>query len=425
MKKLLILGLFPVFLLSFVSKWYVDLGFRIPYYLLIAAPWCALALPGIFRRKIIVPAGLQLLIFLKCAYLAAIALSFLVLFDGPDPAARQQFTKGFVMAGVDTLIITTILLYLTKLAHPERARVLRLYLGAVACHMVFMVAEAVGMYLFEIDIDILISERIPFWSQSVVTMAQDRFYLVAIGTIYRLSGLTGDPNIAGVSLALALPVISYCYTLKPRVSFVVLALSTLLLIMSTVSNTAIPIAGMLLLALSTRYWRRQKLLVAGIAVPLAIAAIWVIKKQAEALDELVAFKLAGDGTAYTHLTIAKDAMNLWFQHPMGLGLNNFALHSEHISSHNSYVQTVVELGVIGLTATLAWICAGLWLSYQSANAIGTAAMLTLASLAIASNGHDLLFRFEFQLIANVLVAMAIMERWQEPKTRLPSNFGGR
>lgn len=423
MKKSLILGLFPVFLLSFVSKWYVDVGFRIPYYLFLAAPWCALAVPGISRRKIMVPAGLQLLIFLKFAYLAAIALSFLSILDSPDPAASLQFIKGFAMAGIDTLIITTILLFIAKLDQPERMYVLRLYLGAVACHMVYMVTEALSIYLFDIDIDILISERIPFWSQPVVTMAQDQFYLVALGTIYRLSGFTGDPNIAGVSLALIIPVIFYCYALKTRISDFALALWALLLIISTVSNTAIPIAGMILLALSARYWRRRKLLVTGILVSLAIGALLVIKKQAEALDELAAFKLSIDGTTSTHLTIAKDAINLWLQHPLGVGLNNFALHSAHVSAHNSYVQTLVELGILGLLTTLIWVGGCLWLSYRSANTIGTTAILVVAALAIAANGHDLLFRFEFQLITHILVAMAIVERWLDVRSARSSQCG--
>lgn len=417
MKKLLIFGLFPVFLLSFVSKWYVDAGFRIPYYLPVAALWSVLALPSLCGRRTMIPTGLQVLIFLKCVYLAGIALSFLVLLDAPDAAAWLQFTKGFVMAGVDTLLITTILLFLTKLDRLESLHVLKLYLGAVACHMAFMVTEALGMYLWDIDIDILISERIPFWSQSVVTMAADRFYLEAIGTLYRLSGFTGDPNIAGVSLALALPVIFYCYTLKPRMPLVLLALSALFLTLSTVSNTAITIAGLLLLALSARFWRRRKLLVAGIVVPLLIGGAFAVGTQAAALIELAGFKLPADGgTASAHLAIAKDAIELWFQHPLGVGFNNFALHSAHISAHNSYVQTLVELGILGLLAALMWMGGCLWLSYRSANAIGKAAMLAVAALAIAANGHDLLFRFEFQLFANILVGMAVIQRWQDSIT---------
>lgn len=436
MKKLLILGLFPVFLLSFVSKWYIDLGFRIPYYLPVAALWALLVLPSLCGRRTVIPDGLQLLIFSKFTYLAALALSFLALVDVSDSVAQVQFAKGLVMAVIDTLLITAILLFLTKLSWLERVRVLRLYVVAVTCLMAFMVTEALGMYIFRFDINEYISNVIPFWTGSVVSISDDMFAIEPLGVIYRLTGFTGDPNVTGTILALVLPLVFYCHTLRPRVSDTVFILSLLLLIISTVSNTAIAIAGLLLLLQSSYYWNRRKLLVAGIAVSLVLGVLFAMKKEPEALHDLVSFKLSAEGgTASTHLTIAKDALEVWRQHPMGLGFNNFALHSEDISTHNSYVQSVVELGVIGLTTTFVWIGTGLWLSYRSGNAVGMVAMLTLGSLGIAANGHDLLFRFEFQLFANMLVAMAILERCRNPirhrpvilasgKSRTKSFFGG-
>lgn len=373
-----------------------------------------------------IPVGLQLLIFSKLAYLAALALSFLFLIDVSNSVAQRQFAKGFVMALIDTLIITVILLFLTKLNRLERVRVLRLYVVAVTCLMAFMVTEAFGIYILRFDINEHISKLVPLWSGSVVNMEQDVFSIEPLGMLYRLTGLTGDPNVAGVILALLLPLIFYCHTLKPRASNTVFVLSAMLLILSTVSNTAIVIAGLLLLVLSAHTWKRQKLLVSGIVVPLVLGVVFAVKKESEVLNELVSFKLPAEGgTASTHLTIAKDALEVWRQHPMGLGFNNFAVHSEDISTHNSYVQAVVELGVIGLIATLVWICTSLWLSHRSANTIGTAAVWTLVSLAIAANGHDLLFRFEFQLLANMLVAMAVVERWQESKTLQANNFMSR
>ena len=425
MKKLLILGLFPVFLLSLVSKWYIYLGFRIPYYLPVTAFWSLLALPIFCGRRMLIPAGLKLLIFAKFTYLAAIAISFLSLVDVSKSVAQLQFAKGFVMALIDTFLITSILLFLTKLNWLERIKILRLYVLAVTCLMAFMVTEALGIYIFRFDINERISELVPFWSGSVVSMEQDVFSIEALGVLYRLTGFTGDPNNAGVILAVVLPLIFYCHTLRPRVSNTLFVLSVLFLIISTVSNTAIAVAGLFLLVQGTNNWKRRKLLVSGIAVALVLGVLFAVKMKSEALDELVSFKWgAEDGTASTHLTIAKDALEVWRQHPMGLGFNNFAVCSEDVSTHNSYVQAMVELGVIGIIATMFWIGTSLWLSHRSASAIGTVAVWTLVSLGIAANGHDLLYRFEFQLLANVLVAIAVMDRWQESTTLRANNFIG-
>ena len=181
------------------------------------------------------------------------------------------------------------------LSGQQRVRVLRLYLGAVTCLMAFMVAEALGMYTWGIDINVLISEIIPYGPESIVSMDEDVFSIQSLGTLYRLTGLTGDPNVTGVILALALPLAFYCHTLRPQVSYVFFVLGLLLMIVTTVSNTAVAIAGLLLLVLSARYWKHRKLLVASVAVPLVIGVLFVIKKEAEKLHELVSFKLDIEG----------------------------------------------------------------------------------------------------------------------------------
>ena len=267
LNTLLIFGLFPIFLLSFVSKWYLQAGFRIPYYAILVVPWCLLASAKLPIKKINLPKDLRLLLLLQWLYIIGIALCLPTLIYNNDPQAWPQFSKGFIMATFNAIITSTIIIFLAQLNSKDQRLVLQLYFYAIIAHMLYIAAQAIGIYIFQTDLDILISKHIPLWSGTIVSMSEDKFYLAALGTIYRLSGFTGDPNIAGVSMALSLPLTFYFYRQKARFWMVLQILLILLITLATVSNTAIPVSAVLLIALSARSWKRRKLLVAGIAVP--------------------------------------------------------------------------------------------------------------------------------------------------------------
>lgn len=417
MKKILIGWLFLVFVTANISKWYVDLGFRINYYVIVSLIWVTPAVLFLDCTRGGIPRGVRRLILFKAVMVATLLLNLplVLMFSGVE--SWSLLFKGLTMEIINGLLIVVILLFLARLEAREREAVLGLYVAATAVCIGYCLVQAVGGYGLGVDVDSRISQYILLWSREVRT-TENLFGLASVGaTIRRLNGTASDPNLNGVILAIALPAILYQARRGHRLVWAAVVLACVGVILATFSNTAIPVMFLMLVIATLTGRRRNRWLSLGIIVLMFVGLVALAYYQREAVRETLEYRLNPDGTLTDHLGIAERAITLLRDHPWGIGMNNFAAYSEDLSTHNSYVRQLVELGLPGLLVMLAWLGYCLVVTVRLRTQLGWVAFSSVLALGISSMGHDLFNHFELQLAVNVLVGLACLDKEELGKNR--------
>lgn len=415
LENVLLSSLVVVFFAANISKWFIDIGFRINYYVPILIIWSAGAALYIFCTKAPVSKGIRTLILLKVIYVGCMLITLPMVVASSQPESMAMYLKGTTMAIVNAGFIVVMLLFLSRLDEKRRGTVINAYLWAVVAYLGYNLAQILGAYVYGVDLDILVTRFLPLWGQEVPSLSREAYGLGGT-TFFRFNGLAGDPNVNGVIILMAVPVVLLCGTGKGTLVRWVLTLTCLGVILLTLSNTAFILTLLTLVVLGLRHGRRARKLVLLVLGCAAGFAVYLAARHGEMLDEIVHFRWEGRGTAFSHLEIGDQALALWYQHPLGVGVNNFAVYApDTYSAHNSYLQTLVELGPLGVMLALIWILYCLQACYREKTNLGRAALMSVGILALAAMGHDMLYRFEFQLIVHVLVALALLsrhERWR-------------
>lgn len=409
MKTLLVHLLFVLFLAANTSKWYGSFGLRLNYYVPVLLLWVVLALFHLSRRRLLVPREIRTLILLKLAFVASFVLTVPVVLLSGESELLETFVLGLIANGINVVGIIVCLLVVTQLKASERARVADLYLLAIGFCAAYTVAQALGAYMGGVDLDRIVGEALPLTSQEVTSIEEEVWGTMG-RRFYRFSGLTGDPNLNATTFLMALPVIYHQSLGRPKLPFAILGLTAIAIIVQSISNTVMPIMLLVLLLLTYRYRKASRALtwltVAGVL--LVGGLVW--SRASDVITHIAIVKFGSYGTTSAHIRIATDALRLWTEHPFGVGLNGFAVYSPDFSTHNSYLQNLVELGPVGLLVSVATVLYALRVSISARSGFGFVALLVVGGLALSAVGHDVLRRFELELVAYLWVGFAVMER---------------
>ena len=411
MRKFLLYFLFVIFLTVNINKWYVTVGsgVRIYYNHVALLVWLGLAIPYLQGVRFLIPSGIKLLFLVKILFFGVVMLGFPTLESGFSSPALTTYVKAVVVATLEGTGLLLMLLFVVHLPSTERRTVVNLYLAAIAVTLTVTLLQGWAIYQWNIDLDRVIGAHLPFWNGSVRSMDEEVFGL-ASGTYYRLSGLTGDPNLNGMIFLLALPVLFFRTFERGSLIMVVMLVLLLGAILLTVSNTVILLTPPVLLMLILRYRNRSRWIKLGAGLAFAGLGVAFLIRYGAEIQETLSFKLDLDkhGTASSHVSLAIEALAVWREHPFGVGANSYPRYSPEYSVHNSYLQTLVELGPQGLLLSLSWILVCLGLCWRAREGFGYAVLVAVGALAVGANGHDFLNRFEFQLVLNLFVAIAVL-----------------
>lgn len=407
MTRLLSVLLVLVLVTSNVSKWYLDLGPRLSFYVPLLLLFTGLLAIDSLRRPLVVPRPLRVLAGLKVLLVMAMALTLpIVVLESRIPLAL--FSKGLANEFINAMGIIAVMFFAARLDSPARRRMRDWYLVAVGVSAVFTLAEGVAAYGFATDLDKLVTDYVPLWREDAPSIDEDIWGLSG-RRFYRLSGLTGDPNLNAVMFLLAMPILYLRLQERFSLRLVALLLLSLAIIGQTLSNTAISIALLLLTILNFHHLRRAKKAVAVTFLGLVGAAAYMWMYEHAVMQEILRFKLDPSGTTATHIEIALEALNIWRHNPLGVGINGFAVYSWYYSAHNSYLQALVELGPVGLIAMTAGAVYCTRLGLRARNAVGFATVLAGSTLLLSAVGVDVLRRPEFQLVIHMLAAFAVLD----------------
>ncbi|MGH9838069.1 MAG: O-antigen ligase family protein [Blastocatellia bacterium] len=194
-----------------------------------------------------------------------------------------------------------------------------------------------------------------------------------------VDGMFGNPNSLAMALDLMVPVaimLAFITTRrKPRLFYLACTLALVGGVLATLSRGAFlalgAIGAVLLWKLSRNRRVRTFLVVGLMLIPMARFAPSKLKSRISTI-----FSIESDATLSAQerkeLLMQGIAMipDYWI---LGVGMNNYSLYStRHMSAHNTYLEILIELGILGLIAYLIIIIApmiALWrIELQTANA---------------------------------------------------------
>jgi O-antigen ligase len=203
--------------------------------------------------------------------------------------------------------------------------------------------------------------------------------------VYRVDGLTPDPNHLGIALVVPLLVLGPIYLrLEPRhhlkLPLALLLAGLLGVELATLSRSGLLGLGIGFLVLLIPY--RRLLLSRAMLLPLAIVAVAVayeIHRRPHFFHTVITSRLQRGGrSTQIHFQIYDFIPQVLHQHPLfGLGFNNFSVYYQFVTGktnwgpHSFYVALMVETGLVG-TALFGVFLWYLFRRLQVSRAIGRA-----------------------------------------------------
>jgi O-antigen ligase len=193
---------------------------------------------------------------------------------------------------------------------------------------------------------------------------------VAGSNVYRVDGLTPDPNHLGIALIVPLLVLGPIYLRLERkhplrVPLALLLAALLAVELATLSRSGLLGLGVGFLVLLIPY--RRLLISRAMLGPLALVAALIayeIHRRPHFFHTVIASRLqTGGRSTKIHFQIYDFIPQVLHMHPLfGLGFNNFSVYYQFVTGktnwgpHSFYVALVVETGVIGtvLFAVFLW-----------------------------------------------------------------------
>jgi O-antigen ligase len=208
---------------------------------------------------------------------------------------------------------------------------------------------------------------------------------VAGSNVYRIDGLTPDPNHLGIQLVVPLLVLGPLYLRleqkhRLRLPLALLIAGLLAVELATLSRSGLLGLGVGFLVLLIPY--RRLLVSRAMLVPLALVAALVayeLHRRPHFFHTVIASRLQRGGRSTTaHFQVYDFIPQVLHQHPFfGLGFNNFSVYYQFVTGktnwgpHSFYVALMVETGLVG-TALFAVFLWYLFRRLRAARAIGRA-----------------------------------------------------
>lgn len=405
--------------LLLVSKWFIELGFRVNFFdvLIIAFIVIAGISYGInypYNKKN------QLFIVYIWGYFLIATLSGIFIALAPlGLDAYNFYFKGIFQLFIYSIFLTQILLILPTVPDKIFQRIIDYYLLGVFLSIAYSFLQILLKIKYRIDIDDLISNSLPFVNKVEVSRYD-------YGNFFRINGLAADPNIHASYCLSALPliIVRYFNNHKKRYAFGIgLILFSIVLSMSL--SAMIGVAVVLILT-SIFYAKRIKQSL-FLILPILAIGFWFYHLFKVDIDLFLAAKLSSKGTTSYHLLIAINSIKVFLNHPFGVGYNNFSIAYGATygemgwNPHNSWLTYLVELGLIGLFFKIILFILLFRISIIKKSQTGKVFAITLAGLSFAALGYESLNLFYSQYWIAILFIYMIRESIKNDEKNIEYN----
>lgn len=378
--------LFAFFFLSFDSRFILNLKISvfpvlIPYFFIIII--LIIKYKAVFQIDI----RLRKIWILQMLFILPILISFLFIEKNTDLAS---YLNGLIYYIIIYFPLILVLAYFSKCDQKHKNRYIKLYVYAILLIAIISIIEIAIIYIFKTHI---FSEIFSHWP-NLITKADESGEIFGIGipgiVIFRSLGFSGDPSIAGFIYLIG--IIIYNQQFKKNKTIIILILFMALLMTFSASAILCTIIYLLII-----YGKRFsiKRIVKSIFFIFIVFAI-LTANNLSIIMRIIKLRFSPEGSAQSHLIINSEALKVFFNNPFGVGYRTFGnLYPEIYSAHNSYIQILVETGIVGFMFIFIWLVYMVVTIYNHKSCYSTTFLYILFFLLIMSFAHDLLLRFEF------------------------------
>ena len=314
------------------------------------------------------------------AFFAAFLFVYLVGFYNLDTTqALTQFGKGLGKFVLHFAFLVAALDYLFRSSERVYWRMLAWFCLGVAANSVYGVFQLAAAQAGH-NLDASLIEPITGHSTQI-----NIYGAVQGSNVYRIDGLTPDPNHLGIQLVVPLLVLGPLYLRlerrhRLRLPLALLIAGLLAVELATLSRSGLLGLGVGFLVLLIPY--RRLLISRAMFVPLALVAALVayeIHRRPHFFHTVISARLQRGGRSTSaHFQVYDFIPQVLHQHPFfGLGFNNFSVYYQFVTGktnwgpHSFYVALMVETGLVG-TALFAVFLWYIFRRLRAARAIGRA-----------------------------------------------------
>ncbi len=303
------------------------------------------------------------------AIFGGLLLAYLIGFFNIQTAeALNQFGKGLAKYVVHFLFLAAGIAYLARRSERFFWKTLGWFTAGLAANSVYGVLQLLDARRGG-NLDHTILSPLTGGASSI-----NVYGAVAGESVYRPNALTGDPNHLGVMLIVPLLVLTPLYLRmeKPnrlRIPLGLLLAFLLLVEIATLSRSGI--LGLVVGVLVLVFPYRTRLLSRAMLLPVAgvgLVILYEFLRKPQFFETVFRSRIqTGGGSTSVHFAVYDFIPQILHSHPLfGLGLNNFSVYYEFVTGktnwgpHSFYVALVVETGVVGTLAFLAFLGYVFW-----------------------------------------------------------------
>jgi hypothetical protein len=321
---------------------------------------------------------------------------------------RVQFFKAYAAWGLHGAFVVCTALHLWLGGVPLVRRAVTVFIVGFCCNAAYGIAQLAAFVGAGIDLDAKVIAPLPFSGDGSGGL------LYYGGGIYRINGLTRDPNHLGVIVVAPLALAATWMQGRARVAAITVLTAGLVLSLSR-SGAVAALAALLVLAwpLRRRLLTRTALIVYAVSVVVAVLSLtWLWATRPDLVNSLIIARLdPSAGSAQTHLRLYGVVPAMLAAAPLvGNGMNSFALlfaqingGREEFGPHSVFIELLVESGLVGLTLFLVLIG---WLVSRCARS-GDLRMWGVAAAIVGTMAGNLFYLTTHIIYDEFLYALAI------------------
>jgi len=206
-----------------------------------------------------------------------------------------------------------------------------------------------------------------------IVSTYDQYGVTSQDNVYRLTGMSEDPNHLGVMAAVPLLLLTALIVgarggFPARHRSLLACLAGILLVATLLTQSRSGLLGIGVGVVMLVCWYRKRFFNRQVIVALAIlaaAGLFVAATKTAQLEQVIASRTStGDRSSQAHVEFYSLVVPVLESAPLfGIGINNFAVYYEFqtgradFGPHSFYVATLTEMGIVG---ALVWLVFLLW-----------------------------------------------------------------
>ena len=294
------------------------------------------------------------MLFLCLSFVTEVTSGISIIQMNGSQESFSQYYKYLLTTLFHTVFFFFFIIYLSGCDKQRRKNIVNAYIAGVVCSGMYGIVQLAIWKYFNINIESIIWNKISYNANLIFW--EDPTW--AVLGIPRGVGFPGV-NAAATYTVTILPLLTYYLASKINMKTLVAFLFALFGLLVTMSRTGLLsfAVALFLLAFLNRRLFSGMIKIGGL---LSFPSLYLIYLGWEYITTLIVKRSAID---FSRIDLYLGAIHLFFQYPLGIGLNNYSVVRQFLPSHlyqtenlhNSWLTILVETGLPGFIVKTTWI----------------------------------------------------------------------